>query len=241
MKFIDLFAGVGGFHKALHSLGHECVFASEIDSELRALYQENFGLECSGDIAKVKVSEIPKHDILCAGFPCQSFSKAGAQGGLEDERGNLFHRIEKILRHHKPHYFILENVPNFEHHEQGRTWAIVSSILRDKLKYDVQVRKLSPHDFGTPQLRERLFIGCSHGLSRYLAGHVRMDLAVAGTRAGRPKCTGGKRAWPSAEFLKPSRLPLSNLGMELRPYRCGWLPFWRGDLDEYLALRLIAG
>lgn len=168
MKFIDLFAGIGGFHNALHSLGHECVFASEIDEELRELYQVNFGLECHGDIAKIKISSIPKHDILCAGFPCQSFSKAGDQGGLEDERGNLFHYIAKILRYHKPQFFILENVPNFEHHEKGRTWEIVRGILEDKLKYVVQVQKLSPHEFGTPQLRERLFIvGSRKGLSHF--------------------------------------------------------------------------
>lgn len=168
MKFIDLFAGIGGFHKALHSLGHECVFASEIDEELRGLYRQNFGLECHGDIARVKVAQIPKHDILCAGFPCQSFSKAGDQGGLEDERGNLFHYIAKILKHHRPRFFILENVPNFEHHEQGRTWDIVRGILEDKLKYQVQVQKLSPHEFGTPQLRERLFIvGARNGLSHF--------------------------------------------------------------------------
>ncbi len=251
MKFIDLFAGVGGFHKALHSLGHECVFASEIDSELRALYQENFGLECSGDIAKVKVSEIPKHDILCAGFPCQSFSKAGAQGGLEDERGNLFHRIEKILRHHKPHYFILENVPNFEHHEQGRTWAIVSSILRDKLKYDVQVRKLSPHDFGTPQLRERLFIvGARNGLSRYTWPEpTACELDLRGLLEPEPE---EPKVLPARErnalalwqrFLEalPASAPIPSFPIWAMEFRAtypldGLAPFHRTreDLDEYL-------
>ena len=180
MKFIDLFAGIGGFHQALHSLGHECVFASEINEELRKLYQSNFGLECQGDIAQIKISRIPKHDILCAGFPCQSFSKAGGQGGLDDERGNLFHYIAKILKYHKSKFFILENVPNFEHHEDGRTWEIVRNILSDELKYDIDLQKLSPHNYGTPQLRERLFIiGSRKGLSNFswpLATQCELDI-----------------------------------------------------------------
>ncbi|MBK6883246.1 MAG: DNA (cytosine-5-)-methyltransferase [Flavobacteriales bacterium] len=251
MKFIDLFAGIGGFHKALHSLGHECVFASEIDEELRELYQQNFGLECSGDIARVKLSEIPKHDILCAGFPCQSFSKAGAQGGLDDERGNLFHYIAKILRFHKPEFFILENVPNFEHHEEGRTWAVVKGILRDKLKYDVQVRKLSPHDFGTPQLRERLFIvGSRNGLSRYTWPEptaCELDLrGLLEPKPVKPKVLAQRESEALAlwqRFLEalPASAPIPSFPIWAMEFRAtypldGLAPFHRTreDLDEYL-------
>ena len=114
MIFIDLFAGLGGFHKALHELGHVCVFVSELDPALREVYQENWGIEVHGDIKKVlekDINTIPEHDILCAGFPCQPFSKAGNQLGREDDRGTLFDEIVKILEHRKPNYFILENVP----------------------------------------------------------------------------------------------------------------------------------
>ena len=86
MRFIDLFAGLGGFHIALSKLGHQCVFASEIVAELKELYQQNFGIEVSGDITKIPLEDIPNHDILCAGFPCQPFSKAGRQKGMEEER-----------------------------------------------------------------------------------------------------------------------------------------------------------
>ncbi len=159
VKFIDLFAGIGGFHVALKRLGHECVFASEIDEKLRVLYRENFGITPAGDITKVDISSIPRHDILCAGFPCQPFSKAGTQEGMSDIlRGNLFDNIVQILKVHRPKYFILENVPNLEKHDEGRTWSIMQTVLKDKLHYDVRIQKLSPHNFGVPQLRNRMFI-----------------------------------------------------------------------------------
>ena len=122
LRFIDLFAGLGGFHQALSQLGHECVFASEINEELRDLYQQNFGLPSHGDIRGINPKKIPKHDILCAGFPCQPFSKAGDQFGLKDElRGTLFGNIVEIIK--EPKYLILENVGNFERHDKGYTWA----------------------------------------------------------------------------------------------------------------------
>jgi DNA (cytosine-5)-methyltransferase 1 len=158
MEFIDLFAGLGGFHLALRDLGHKCVFASEIDETLRDLYESNFGIRPAGDIRLVDVSEIPAHDILCAGFPCQPFSKAGAQNGLTDpELGVLYKEILKVIRHHHPRYLILENVPNFEKHNKGKTWRYIASLLR-KEGYDPKFNKLSPNDFGIPQIRERIYI-----------------------------------------------------------------------------------
>jgi DNA (cytosine-5)-methyltransferase 1 len=158
MDFIDLFAGLGGFHLALKQLGHECVFASEIDDTLKELYLKNFGIVPKGDIRKVDASEIPAHDILCAGFPCQPFSKAGSQDGLDDpELGELYREILKVVRYHHPKYLILENVPNFEKHNNGKTWEHIEQLLR-KEKYDVRIHKLSPHRFGIPQIRERVYI-----------------------------------------------------------------------------------
>lgn len=169
MKFIDLFAGLGGFHLALNNLGHECVFASELDPNLRRLYKQNFGFEPDGDIKNIYSLDIPEHDILAAGFPCQAFSKAGSQSGLDDfNRGTLFDDIARILKYRKPKYFILENVPNIEKHDNGRTWDIISTTLRDTLEYDTDFKKLSPHQFGIPQLRERMFIvGARDGLSNF--------------------------------------------------------------------------
>ena len=132
MRFVDLFAGLGGFHEALKELGHECVFASEIDSELRSLYELNFpgtAHKIFGDIRECK-DLIPTHDILCAGFPCQPFSKSGTQLGLKDKtRGTLFHEILYILEKNRPEYIVLENVGNFERHDNGRTWQIVRENL----------------------------------------------------------------------------------------------------------------
>lgn len=158
MRFLDLFAGLGGFHLALQRLGHECVFASELDPELATLYKENFGIEPAGDIREVELKDIPEHEILCAGFPCQPFSKAGGQQGLKcPQWGDLIDYVICILRWHKPTYFIIENVPNLVRHHQGKTWARIKRELCSS-GYDIDNHKLSPHQFGIPQIRERAFI-----------------------------------------------------------------------------------
>jgi DNA (cytosine-5)-methyltransferase 1 len=174
MKFVDLFAGLGGFHRALKSLGHNCVFACEIDTELREIYVDNFpGLskKTLGDIRQFK-NDVPSHDILCAGFPCQPFSKSGSQKGLKDKtQGTLFHEILYILERHRPEYVILENVGNFERHDEGRTWKIIRESL-EKLGYDVRgtehvtsggVGLLSPQHLGFPHSRERFYIVARQG------------------------------------------------------------------------------
>lgn len=171
MKFIDLFAGLGGFHKALHELGHECVFASELDPTLREVYKTNWGIEPKGDIKKIveiDIDSVPPHDILCAGFPCQPFSKAGKQAGMEDKvRGNLFDEIVKILKYRTPTYFILENVPFIRQHDNEATWKYINSQLTE-LGYEVDQEIYSPQDFGIPQHRKRIFIvGSLVGLSHF--------------------------------------------------------------------------
>lgn len=169
MRFIDLFAGIGGFHIALERLGHECVFASEKKINLAELYEKNFDIEVNRDITKIEVSDIPAFDILCAGFPCQPFSKAGKQDGLLDERnGSLFDKITDILEHHKPKYFILENVRNLISHDNENTWFYIKKQLEKKLGYKIDKKIYSPHNFGIPQHRERLFIiGSSDGLEHF--------------------------------------------------------------------------
>lgn len=128
MRFVDLFSGLGGFHLALEQLGHRCVFASELDPSLQGLYLENFGLRPSGDIRKVLIATIPAHEILCAGFPCQPFSKAGEQDGFDcPSWGDLFDRVVAILKHHEPEHLLLENVPNLLKHDGGKTWSRVEN------------------------------------------------------------------------------------------------------------------
>lgn len=159
--FIDLFAGLGGFHLALQPLGCECVFASELKEDLRKLYKENYpGSRIAGDITKISPCDIPSHDILCAGFPCQPFSQAGKQQGFNDEkkRGNLFDYICAIVQYHRPKYIFLENVSNLKGHDHGNTWAVIKQRL-DNLDYDVpEPAILSPHQFGSPQHRKRIYI-----------------------------------------------------------------------------------
>jgi DNA (cytosine-5)-methyltransferase 1 len=166
VRFVDLFAGLGGFHLALKRLGFDCVFASEIDRTLSQLYEKNFDIKPVGDIRSLSAAEIPSHDILCAGFPCQPFSKAGEQLGFTCPKwGDLFFYILQILDYHRPQYFILENVPNLEWHDGGRTWSIVTALL-ESVGYEIDARQHSPHEFGIPHIRRRLFIvGSQSGLS----------------------------------------------------------------------------
>ncbi len=162
--FIDLFAGIGGFHQAMHRLGGKCVFACEWDKEAQSTYAENYGIVPAGDITKVDERSIPKHDVLCAGFPCQAFSKAGKQLGFADEtKGTLFFDVERILKWHRTKFVILENVRNLVAHDHGNTWKTIREHLH-RLGYRMTREPLivSPHQFGIPQLRERVVVLCVH-------------------------------------------------------------------------------
>ena len=159
-RFIDLFAGLGGFHIALGRLGGRCVFAAEWKEHLRDLYDFNHGIRPAGDITKVDLAVVPEHDVLTAGFPCQPFSKAGEQLGFEcTKQGGLFFDVVRILSARKPPLFILENVPNLLKHDGGNTWAKIQKILGvEGLGYHIDAQKYSPHNFGVPQIRERVYI-----------------------------------------------------------------------------------
>ncbi len=160
-KFIDLFCGIGGFHSAMSQLGGECVFAADIDAECRKVYEQNYGLVPHSDVSAVKASEIPTHDVLCAGFPCQAFSKAGRQAGMSEPRGTLFFDIIRIAKHHQPSYMLLENVRNLVGHDNGNTWMVIKASL-EELGYEFSHEPIifSPHNLGIPQFRERVFILC---------------------------------------------------------------------------------
>lgn len=158
-KFVDLFCGIGGFHQAMEAMGGECVFAAEIDNDCICTYTANYGIDAAHDMTKVDASELPFHDVLCAGFPCQAFSKAGKQAGVNDTRGTLFFEIERLLRHHHPRFILLENVRNLVSHDDGRTWNTITSVLHNiGYRLNFQPIVVSPHHFGIPQLRERVYI-----------------------------------------------------------------------------------
>jgi DNA (cytosine-5)-methyltransferase 1 len=157
MKFIDLFAGAGGLRIAFDELGLEAVFSSEIDKFAQKTYFSYFGETPFGDITKANPEDIPDHDILLAGFPCQPFSQAGKKEGFADTRGTLFFNIEAILKAKKPKAFLLENVKGLRGHDKGRTFKIISENL-SKLGYHFKSEVLKARDFGLPQNRERIFI-----------------------------------------------------------------------------------
>lgn len=181
-KFIDLFAGIGGIRLPFQESGGRCVFTAEIDKHSKVTYAANFGEvpEKDGDITKFTSSEIPKHDVLLAGFPCQAFSQAGKKQGFLDTRGTMFFEIQRILATHHPKAFLLENVKQLRGHDKQRTLKTIMTILRGeasveipddvqlseearaslgtKLKYDVDFEVLRARDFGVPQIRERVYI-----------------------------------------------------------------------------------
>jgi DNA (cytosine-5)-methyltransferase 1 len=159
-KFIDLFAGIGGFHIAMSNLGGECVLASEIDKFAIETYFNNFGISSNNDVTKINPEKIEQYDTLCAGFPCQPFSKAGSQLGFADEiKGTLFFEIVRMIEKTRPKYLILENVRNLVSHDFGNTYTVIMKYLRD-LGYIVNETPIimSPHQLGIPQLRERVYI-----------------------------------------------------------------------------------
>lgn len=155
--YIDLFAGVGGFHLAMESMGMECKFASEWDGHAAAVYEDNFGLAPKGDITKIDAADIPKHFMLCGGFPCQAFSISGKRLGFSDTRGTLFFDVARIVKEHKPSVLFLENVRNFAQHDGGKTLKTVRNVLED-LGYVVFHKVLNAAEYGFPTARQRIYI-----------------------------------------------------------------------------------
>ncbi|MCL2002933.1 MAG: DNA (cytosine-5-)-methyltransferase [Oscillospiraceae bacterium] len=167
VTYIDLFAGIGGFHQAFTSLGAKCVYASDYDKSARGTYEANYGFEPAGDIRDINPQDIPNYDILCAGFPCQPFSIAGVskkkslgrKHGFEDiEQGNLFFEIIRIIQAKRPRIMFLENVKNLKSHDNKNTWAVIRQnlLFNDYYIFD----KIVDAQYYLPQHRERIFIVC---------------------------------------------------------------------------------
>lgn len=156
-KYIDLFSGIGGFHLGLSKCGGECVLASEIDETAIETYIKNYSITPLGDITNIKISDIPEFELLCAGFPCQSFSNVGKKCGFKDPRGALFFQVSRILKGCKPKAFLLENVKGLLSHDNGKTFQIIKKELTD-CGYRVYYKLLEAKDYGVPQIRKRVFI-----------------------------------------------------------------------------------
>lgn len=157
LRFVDLFAGIGGIRIPFDELGCRCVFSSEWDEKACETYKANFN-ECPyGDITKINEKDIPAFDICLAGFPCQAFSIMGKMQGFEDTRGTMFFEVERILKYHKPRAVLLENVKQLVSHDRGKTFKVILRHL-DELGYNVKYKVLNALDFGLPQKRERVII-----------------------------------------------------------------------------------
>ena len=159
LKFIDLFAGIGGFRIALESMGSQCIYSNEWDRYAQEVYANNFGHIPEGDITKVDEKTIPNHDILCAGFPCQAFSISGKKLGFEDSRGTLFFDVARIVKEKKPKVVFMENVKNFATHDKGKTLQVVRATM-EELGYKFYQKVLNSVDYGVPQKRERIYMVC---------------------------------------------------------------------------------
>jgi DNA (cytosine-5)-methyltransferase 1 len=206
--FIDLFAGIGGFHGALSALGGECVYASEIDKDAARIYNRNWGIQPDGDItlaANENNMDVPEHDVLVGGFPCQPFSKSGKQRGMDEARGTLFWNIARIIEVRKPKIVLLENVRNIAGPRHEHEWEVIIETLR-QLGYRVSSKPLvvSPHrihpDFGgRPQVRERVFIA---------ATRTNKPGAIIGEEPGLPAIEKFEHAWNIQNWNLAKDLPL---------------------------------
>lgn len=210
-KFIDLFSGIGGFHYGLARCGGECVMASEIDPIAIETYQKNYGITPKGDINKIDIKDIPQFDLLCGGFPCQSFSNVGQKGGLEDPRGALIYQVIRLLKGCKPKAFVLENVKGLLSHDRGRTFKTIIEELT-KCGYKVDYEVLEAKDYGVPQIRKRVFIvgvrndikkeftfpkptGCDKKLSDVMRGETEREYAFTIRIGGRRSGIDNKYNW----------------------------------------------
>lgn len=217
--YIDLFCGIGGFHQAMEDLGGKCVYASDIDADCRKTYERNYGIKPDGDITKVKEEDIPSHNVLCGGFPCQAFSKAGKRLGFADEtKGTLFFDILRIMKYHKPEYALLENVRNLASHDHGNTWKVIHDSLVDA-GYNVIDEPVifSPHYIGVPQHRERVFIMCVRkDIGELPPFYFNMDRI--------PKCSIDDILLPDSEIPDLKRY-------QLKPQQIEWIDNWNEFLQ----------
>ena len=216
--FIDLFAGIGGIRLPFQEMGGQCVFTSEWDKFSKKTYASNYGEYPDGDIVPIRSDKIPPHDVLLAGFPCQAFSQAGLKLGFNDTRGTMFFEIQRILAHHRPKAFLLENVKQLKGHDKGRTLKTILGILRgevdneipsdipmssdaqrglnSKLGYQVGFRVLRANNFGVPQGRERIYIV---GFDQRACGEVNIEAMFDKLEAMRSETRLGDVLIPNTE------------------------------------------
>ena len=232
-KYVDLFAGIGGFHAALSALGGECVMASEIDTDAVKIYRANWGITPKGDITKLaneNIVKVPDHDVLVGGFPCQPFSKSGLQKGMDEARGTLFWNIARIIEEKKPKIVLLENVRNLTGPRHQHEWEVIIRTLREngykvsEKPFIVSPHKIRPDFGGRPQVRERVLIAAT----RYPIGFKHSE-----DDPGLPDLQWATADWKPADWVLEEHLPLevdltkSELSkVKLSPDEMTWIEAW---------------
>lgn len=247
-NFIDLFSGMGGFRIAFEKQGGKCVFSSDIDKYAKETYFMNFGEIPYGDITKIDEKDIPEHDILCAGFPCQAFSIAGKRLGFEDTRGTLFFDVARILKEKKPKAFVLENVRGLVNHDGGKTLEVILSTLKE-IGYSYKYAILNAKDYNVPQNRERWYcIGVRSDLGldiekfsfpekKELTNVLSNIIEVCEDKEYRVsvRCSGNIEKFVDEKEIKISS---NTLAYDIRPSRCH---FVKGEVSNCLTAKMGTG
>jgi DNA (cytosine-5)-methyltransferase 1 len=239
--YIDLFAGIGGFHAALEGMGGKCVAAVEIDKAAASTYEKNWGISALADITELANDDevrIPKHDVLVAGFPCQPFSKSGAQRGMEETRGTLYWNILKIIEKHHPAMVLLENVRNLAGPRHFHEWEVIIQTLREA-GYRVSETPaifsphlLSPDLGGRPQVRERVFISATYAGKNAKETDLRADPVVT----NKPVTGWDPQSWNLEKHL-PIEKKKSTKGTELSADEVHWIDAWNDFVINIWELR----
>lgn len=246
--FIDLFCGMGGFRLAFEKQGGKCVFSSDIDKYAQETYAMNFGEIPAGDITKIDAKDIPDHDVLCAGFPCQPFSLAGRRLGFEDTRGTLFFEVARILKEKRPKAFILENVRGLANHDGGKTLDVILSTLNE-IEYSYKYAILNAKDYNVPQNRDRWYcIGVRNDLGlnindfsfpqkKKLTNVLSSIIEICNDK----EYQVSQRCWENIQtFVKEKEINVSpsTLAYDIRPSRCH---FVKGEVSNCLTAKMGTG
>ena len=245
LTFIDLFCGIGGFHQALHQMGAKCILACDIDKDCRKVYQDNYGIEPVDNVKTIDPTTLPDFDILCGGFPCQAFSNGGKKKCFDDERGLLFDEIIRIAKVRKPRFMFLENVKHILKVSNGEVIAYIKHKIAET-GYKLQIFQISPHNYGIPQQRERVYFVC-----------VRNDIAIESSAIELPpmtKCVGAtfqkfldkKASIPPKYFIKDDILNVleawdlivkqMEIGQKMSPtimIHDAFTPYSQSELDAF--------
>lgn len=238
--FVDLFAGIGGFHAALSAMGGECVYASEIDEAAAKIYQHNWEMPVAGDIVPATTDrmDVPPHDVLAAGFPCQPFSKSGHQRGMEEARGTLFWNILRILEERRPSIVLLENVRNIAGPRHRHEWDVIIRSLRD-LGYQVSSTPavFSPHLLppwmgGRPQVRERVFI-----VGTYV-GDERAQEEIEPVVTNKPVGSWNPQDWRLSDFLQAEDEIADRANYDLTAAEQSWVEAWSEFVRRFRAINV---